>query len=94
MTYLDFISVCESAYKKHKEYKLGKYVYNSKTHTLTDDKGTIICSDVEYMDDLEKIIIDEFEPIIFYIADIRDCGFSSSIITPNLKYLKGELIKL
>ena len=52
MTYLDFIKVCDSACKKQKEYKLGKYVYNSKTHTLTDDKGNVVCSDVEYMDDL------------------------------------------
>lgn len=39
-----------------KEYKLVKYVYNSKTPALTDDKDTLVCDDVEYMDYLEKII--------------------------------------
>ena len=94
MTYLDFIKICESLNKKRKDYKIGKYIYNSKTHSLSDDNGNIVCNKVVHIDDLEKFVIDEFEPIIFYIADNRDGGFRSTVITPNLKDVSVEILKL
>lgn len=92
LNYLDFIKICESLNKKRKDIKIGKYICNCKTHTLTDDKGDII--EIENKDELENLLINEFEPILFYIADNRDGGFRSTVITPNLKDVSGEILKL
>ena len=94
MTYLDFEKVSEMSGKKVGNYKLGRFTYNGKSKTLTDENGCVICDHVGYFDDIERIIIDEFEPIIFYISESIDGGFRSSVITPHRDKIRGTIVKL
>lgn len=75
-------------------YNIGSYIYDSQEFILKDSKGKIILDDVNYYDEIEEAIINEFEPMEFWVCESRDGILGRTQISLHKEEFTGNIIKL
>lgn len=95
MKYSDFEKILEEIKKDtQRYYNIGSYIYDSQEITLKNKNGEIILDDVNYYDEIEDAIIEEFEPMEFWVCESRDGNLGRTQVSLHREEFTGNIIKL
>ena len=95
MKYSDFEKILEEVKKEtQRYYTIGSYIDESQEFILKDSTGKIILDDVNYYDEIEEAIINEFEPMEFWVCESRDGILGHTQVSLHKEEFTGNIIKL